>query len=253
MTKPAKPGSFRKFIEDKIHAIPGCVDIDDLMRREPESKKADYLLYDRNVIVEQKEYGNSPQHMEKGRRYQEYVGGLFKKYGIDADALDDSNRDESFGLLSAEEVAHLRKLKNDFYDKIKDEMHKANIQIQSTKRVLGLPDAVGVVLVIFDRVNGIMPDVISQRVFRAFDILKEGEPLYKHVDVFIYSLYMRDLLYNGHSQVNGQITREGSLRSIEYARRILDDLGENKGSARPYKTVSKDDIVKQLVPNVFEK
>lgn len=131
-------------------------------------------------------------------------------------------------------------------------MTAPNIQIQSTKRVLGLPDAVGVVLVIFDRVNGIMPDVISQRVFRAFDILKEGEALYKHVDVFIYSLYMRDLLYNGHSQVNGQITREGSLRSTEYARRILDDLGENKGGARPYKTVSKNDIVEQLVPNVFE-
>lgn len=252
MTKPAKPGSLRKYVEDAIRAIPGCEDVDDLMRREPEGNKADYLLYDRNVIVEQKEYRNSPQSIEKGKRYQEYVGGLFNKYGIDSNALNESNRDENFRLLSAEEVTHLHKLKGDFYDKIKDEIHKANAQIKSTKRMLGVSDAVGVVLVIFDCVNGFMPAVISQRVLGAFDILKDGEPLYKHVDVFIYSLRMKHLVYNNYSQVNGQITREGSPRSLDYARRILDDLREGQGGIWTRKAVSKDDVVQQLVPDIFD-
>lgn len=252
MTKSAKPGSLRKYIKDSIRAIPGCEDIDHLMRREPEGKKADYLLYDRTVIIEQKEYANSPQHTEKGRRYQDYADGLFNKYGVDPDILNESNPNGKFQVLSAEEAARILKLKSDFYDKIKDEMHKANTQIRSTKKILGLPNAVGVILVIFDLVDSIIPAVIHQRVVKTFEISKNGVPLYEHIDIFIYALRLKHLRYNGFSRMNGYIQRDGSPQPLECAERILGDLRKGLRSNWIRKVPSRDDTVEQLTADVFD-
>jgi len=105
---------------------------------------------------------------------------------------------------------------------------------------------------IFDQVNGIMPPVISERDFRVFDALRDGKPLYNHVDIFIFSLRMKAFLYNGSSFVNGHITRDGSTEAAQYARMILDGLKSQMGHARPRATFSKYDVIQQLVPNVFD-
>ena len=247
MTKFAKPGSLRKYVEDKISAIQGYENIDKILK----SKGADYLLYGRRVIVEQKEFENSPQHRKKGSRMQAYSEQLFEKYGINPISQDRSYLSEKYKLLSEEEATHLSKLRNDFYDKIKDDIRDANKQIESTKKALGLPEATGVVLMIFDRINSIMPSVIENRVGRIFGAQQNGEPLYKHVDVFIFALWMKDMLYDGADYLNGQMTRSGSAEHIEHARNILDALKVGQTRVRSRRMANRNDIVDQLVPDLF--
>lgn len=247
MTKPAKPGSVRKHIEDNISTIRGYENIDKIMRGD----RADYLLYDRKVIVEQKEFENSPQHNEKGRLQQAYILQLFEKYGIDPHSQDRAYLQEQRKRLSEEEAAQLENLRDNFYNKIKVNIHKANNQISSTKNVLGLPNAVGVVLMVFDRINGIIPSVIEERVNRTFNTLENGDPSCKHVDIFIYALWMKDMLYDGADYLSGHITRNASMENIEYARSILDSLKKGQTGVRTRRSPSHDSIIDQLVSDVF--
>ena len=247
MTKPAKPGSLRKHIEDKISAIQGYENLDKIMRGE----RADYLLFNRKVIIEQKEFENSPQHNKKGALQQNYTMQLFAKYGIDPYSRDQLYLQEKHKLLSQEEAGQLDKLRDDFYNKIKVNMHKANSQIGATQRVLGLPNAVGVVLMVFDKINGMMPAVIRDRVTRTFDTLENGEPSCKHVDIVIFALWMKGMSYDGAEYLNGHITRNGSTEHTEYARSILDGLKEGQTQARARRNLNAGDMVDQLVPDVF--
>lgn len=247
MTKPAKLGSLRKYVEDKVSAIQGYENIDKMLKGE----RADYLLYGRQVIVEQKEFENSPQHIKKGSIVQSYTAQIFDKYGIDPSSQDRSYLSEMYKLLSKEEVAHLSKLRNDFTDKIKDDIHKANKQIGSTKRVLGLPNATGAVLMIFDGINGIMPSVMEDRVGRIFRAQQNDEPLYKHVDIFIFVLRMKDMLFDGSSRLNGQMTRSGSAEHVGHARSILDALKAGEPRMRLRRMGKRNDVVVQLIQDVF--
>ena len=104
---------------------------------------------------------------------------------------------------------------------------------------------------IFDKINGIMPSVIEERVGRIFRAQDSGGPLYKHVDVFIFTLWMKDMLYDGASYLNGQMTRSGSAEHVGYARNILDALKVGLSQMRPRRMAERGDIVDQLVPNVF--
>lgn len=251
MTKPAKPGSLRQHVESRVCLIEGYESIDNLPRKVTGGKKADYLLCNKSVIVEQKEFLNSPQHNKRGENYQEYSAHLFQKYAINPNTQDLEYFREQYKLLSPEETLIHNELRNAFYDKIKDNIHSSNAQIASTKRILGLPNAIGVVLMLFDRVNGIMPAVINERVERAFNLRENGKFSYEHVEVFIYSIRLKDLLYNDASCMNGYVSRDSSGEKVEYARKILDALRVNTKNPRPRATPGKDDFVRQLVPNVF--
>ena len=231
--------------------ISGYESIDKLINKKTGNKKADYFLYDRKVVVEQKEFLNSPQHDKKGNAYQDYVSMLFQKHNINPYTQDKSYLREKHKLLSPDEAVHHAKLRNAFYDKIKDDIHIANNQIESTKKVFGTPNAVGVVLMIFDRVNGIMPAVISERVGRTFDIKKDGTPLYKHVDIFIYAIHLKDLEYNNATCMNGHITRDSSGEHPKVARSILDVLRIDVVNPRLRTVFKESDYVRQLVPNLF--
>jgi len=134
MVKPAKPGSVRRYVEDRLQAIPGYENINDVLPKASDGNKADYLLFDRKIIVEQKEFVNSSEHREKGRRFQEYSSVIFKKYGIDLLDPDTTKYD----LLSNEEKDILYKLRGKFYNKIKLDISEANYQIEATKRTLKL-------------------------------------------------------------------------------------------------------------------
>jgi hypothetical protein len=50
----------------------------------------------------------------------------------------------------------------------KDYMDKADKQLASSKVELAIPDALGVLLLNFDMISGIVPDIIKKSVFRCF-------------------------------------------------------------------------------------
>lgn len=247
MTNPAKPGSFRRHIEDKISGTQAFENLDDLLRLIHEDKRADYLMFDRSVIVEQKEFMDTPQHRAKGKALSDLSRSLMMKYSIKPDL---SNLAAT--TLSQDEWDDLHKLRDKFYNRMRQELHCADKQIASTKSILRIPDAVGVALMVFDKVPGIMPAVIYNRVIRFFEEQDDGGLKHKHVDIVIFSLYMKDMLYNGRPYMNGRIVRNESVEHVGYARRILDALKEGGSKNQRRAFVGKDDVITQLRPDIFQ-
>jgi hypothetical protein len=149
-------------VEDCLRKADTYENVDVLLKHLPAHKKADHLLFLREVVIEQKDYNETPEHRKKGRALKTYVSFLSAKYGQLA-SLAEFER-----IVTQEERRKLRLLENDFYDKIKDYMDRADKQLASTKVELEIPDALGVLLLNFDTISGIIPEIIKKRVFRCF-------------------------------------------------------------------------------------
>ena len=183
MTKPPKPGSLRAIVEDKIKGVPGYKNLDKELRTIREGERADYIAFDRRMVIEQKEQQNMPEHRANGRALEDLAAALEVKYKM---SMFDIAMASPPIAVTSEEAALLRKLKDKFYDKQKDNAHKANNQIASTKRILSLPNAVGVLLLIFDQVPGMMPEIINQRATRDLHAMEGNEPKFKHIDIIMF-------------------------------------------------------------------
>jgi hypothetical protein len=60
-------------------------------------------------------------------------------------------------------------------------MDEANDQIEATKRILGLRNPIALLLVLFDRIPGIIPGVVADRVQRCF-AMDGADKVYEHID-----------------------------------------------------------------------
>jgi len=244
MPKPAEENSLRKHVENALNRHTNFEDIDVLLKHINEDKRADYLIEDRSIIIEQKEYTSSDEHKAKGKAYAKFVSSMFDKYNIDPDELSLENVQGKFALLTEEEAKKHRKLRNNFYDKIKDLMHKANKQIGSTKKLLDLEKSSGALLLVFDKVSGILPRVVTERVQRSIE-------LYEHIDVVVYTIHFDSFLYNGNSTVNGMIEKQSSSSGYDCGRKIREVILGRPLSKEPI-YISNNDVVIQTKRNIFE-
>jgi hypothetical protein len=125
MAKSPKANSFRRHIVEQIEKIEGYENLNTLLK--PEQSKADHSIYNRAVIIEQKEHRSSPEHNVKGMALEAFCKTMIEKYNLDFHSPP----------LTEEEAAEFRNLKGKFSKKIKDNVHNAN-KIAATKEYLVL-------------------------------------------------------------------------------------------------------------------
>jgi hypothetical protein len=234
-------------VEDCLRKADTYEDVNVLLSHLPETKKADHLLFNREVVIEQKDYNETQEHRKKGRALNNYFSLLSAKYRINLASSADFER-----IITQEERRKLRVLKNDFYDKIKDYMDAADKQLASTKVELGIPDALGVLLLNFDTISGIFPPIVTQRVFRCFH--KPGGKQHKHIDFVIASYAMKDVAIDGCCDATQSLLSDGTNpKQLQYSRAILDLLKANASGIRPRQTNPKRFHIQPLAANdIFE-
>jgi hypothetical protein len=222
-------------------------DVNVLLEDIPEPKRADHLLFNRAVIIEQKDYNETPEHRKKGRALKTYVSFLSAKYGRQLASLAEFER-----MVTQEERRKLHRLENDFYDKIKDYMDRADKQLASTKVELKIPDALGVLLLNFDAISGIVPEITKKRVFRCF--FGPGGKQHQHIDFVIASYALKDIAINGCCYSNQSLlSDEANPKQLQYSRAILDLLLANASGIRPRQTNPERFRIQPLTANdIFE-
>jgi hypothetical protein len=234
-------------VEDCLRKADTYENVDVLLKHLPAHKKADHLLFRREVVTEQKDYNETPEHRKKGQALKTYVSFLSAKYGRQLASLAEFER-----IVTQEERRKLRLLENDFYDKIKDYMDRADKQLASTKVELEIPDALGVLLLNFDTISGIIPEIIKKRVFRCFFGL--GEKQHQHIDFVIASYAMKDAAINGCCDCNQSLLSDAAnSKQLEYSRAILDLLKANASGIRTRQTNPQRFHIQPLKANdIFE-
>jgi hypothetical protein len=165
---------------DGILGYPGAQDLEIILKDVPEGERADYLLCDGKVIIEHKDYEDTEEHRQKAEAMNDFSMSLVTKYNIpQMDIARGGLRD----FITDPERAHLDRLHDLLTRRIQNRMQGANGQIGSTKRLLNIPDAIGVFLYTFDRVSWMVPAIPAQRFWRSF--ATEEQRSYNHLDVAI--------------------------------------------------------------------
>ena len=91
-------------------------------------------------------------------------------------------------------------------------MDRADKQLASTKVELEIPDALGVLLLNFDTISGIFPEIIKKKVFRCF--FRPGGKQHQHIDFVIASYAMKDVAINGCCDCTEFIERCRQLQAV---------------------------------------
>lgn len=247
MSTPPKEDSLMHHIEKRIKRITGCKQLDQMYPGGVEGGISDYLLHDGALIVEQKNYEDSPEQRRNGQALLDLMYVLMDKYGVTPDT-----EKHLPNVLSKEDAKILSKVRDKFYDKIKDCMYEANKQIRSTKNFLSLKDSSGALLIIFDRIPGVYIDVIAERIMRCFNQSMGNKRAYNNIDFVVFSCHLKDMLVNGRPVVNGHILRQDNNdKHLEYARGIRKAMLDGVGSLPTSSISTGPPVTHQIHPDIF--
>jgi hypothetical protein len=146
--------SLRERFEDFISTLDGYENIDDLMKeRDPSGKqRADYLLADRSIIVEQKTLETDP-----AQKPQRYVENLVERGKL-----------IFWGTLSTDAIFRQmpdgQRYKYEMFQKLTkvlaDVVAKADKQTRETREIFDIPDALGVLVILNENARTLIPDTI---------------------------------------------------------------------------------------------
>ncbi|WP_428530764.1 hypothetical protein [Rhodopila sp.] len=136
----------------------------------PGKKLADYALFAGRVILEHKAYLHTPDHDKKGRALNAFFESMIAKYHIPREQVPNFRE-----RISLDEQKKLRKLEDGFYHKLQAKINACNNQIRDTKKFLGVPNAIGVAFITFDRVSWIIPGIVAQRSWRSLPNLRHTD------------------------------------------------------------------------------
>jgi hypothetical protein len=150
--------------------LEGAENIDDLMKhsRLPGRLRADYLAFDRDVIIEQKSL-----EVDLDGKIQTFVADFFRTQGI---AHPDKISFRTFveTISQYPDTGALRKrILQIVTQRIDDILAKADKQTRDTRETFVIPNAVGIVVILNDDVQIIEPDFVT---VKAFDMLRKLEP-----------------------------------------------------------------------------
>lgn len=169
--------SLEKRFRDFMSQLPFAESIDDLElpRDFDEEKRADFLLDNRNVVVELKSLEKDPEHKVN-------------------DELDKQREREDFPLFYGEqELSKILKYLPDgesinrklFYKisrSVEKAFRKANKQIGSTKKIFNCQNASGFLVLLNQEINVLSPEVLSCRISELLTKPDDdGKCHYKHV------------------------------------------------------------------------
>jgi hypothetical protein len=146
--------------ESFIRTMSGFEDIDSLLRGQNSKNQADYLLWNRKIILEQKILVVDPGH-----RPQKFV-----------DTLLQERRMAMFGTLSTryifDRLTDGTELERDmFLDMTKglgDNTEHADRQIRDTREIFSIRDAIGVLILLNESAPTLRPDLVTFRLNNIF-------------------------------------------------------------------------------------
>jgi hypothetical protein len=158
-----KNPALKERFEQFMSILKGAENIDGLMKQcvLPGRQRADYLAFDRRVIIEQKSLDVNPDY-----KIQKFIDDLMKTRGI-----------IGYGRVSLDQILLQlpdgQNLKKQLYQKltqgIDDILAKADKQTRDTRTTFLLPYAIGVVVILNDGAQVIGPDFVC---VKAFDMLR---------------------------------------------------------------------------------
>jgi hypothetical protein len=174
-----------------LKSVPGSEALDDLLAGEAYrgERRADYLLFERRVIVEVKslETDTSPKvekEMDQHRERDDFplVYGKVELSKV-LDHLPDGKaiNDRIFFKTTRS---------------IEDATRSAEEQITNTARILGLPGSVGVLVMLNQGVDILTPEIVASRVAMLMQ-RKGGDGLYRSPIAFSWLLFESHIVTNG--------------------------------------------------------
>ncbi len=173
-------GRLNTRFEAFVHAGKGFENIDTLLRHSvlPEKKRADYLLLNRQIIIEQKSLDTDPVY-----KAESFVNDLFASRGIFGYG--------QFGLAPIlNKLSDGEKVKADFHAKmtkiIDDIIAHADKQTKDTREIFMIPASLGVVVILNEAAGSLFPDAVRYRVQKTLcKKARDGALRYPHNDVVI--------------------------------------------------------------------
>lgn len=141
-------------------------------------QRADYLACNRRVVIEQKSLDVNPDY-----KVQRFLDDLAK-----AGRLPSSGETVLAELLSkvSDGVVLFDKLRERVTKVLDDIIAKADHQTRDTKQTLRIPEAIGVVVVLNERAQLLLPDIATVKLFDALRKRRpDGELRYVHNQVII--------------------------------------------------------------------
>jgi len=179
--------------ETFIRTVRGFESVDDLLKDRPreDRKRADYLLWDRRIIVEQKSLETDPSY-----RPQQFIDDLIKERGILFYGRTSSDR--IFASLHDGQEQKKRMLLNITKGMEKDIAH-ANKQTGDTRAIFAIPDAFGMVVILNTSAPTLRPDLISYSLGQIFEKRRtDGSIRYQNNDgVIVISEAHTDISQTG--------------------------------------------------------
>lgn len=186
-----------------LKGMAGYEEVDSLMRGNRSLlKRADYLLESRTIIIEQKEITKYKWLRKDDLR--EFKNSVIARYGVDP-----LTRGMRFDQLSSDELQRLQHIMLNDVDIIRDAIEKANRQICDTKTLFEIPNAVGVLLLICDRNEYLLPQAIATRLKTALDMKLGDEFRYPHVECAVAFCRAKGFLVDNRTRFNLRVSREG--------------------------------------------
>jgi hypothetical protein len=166
----------RKRFESFIKIFPGFESVDALLddASYADKERADYLLSDRNVIVEQKALVVDP--VDKA---QQFVNRLLA-HGRIRPFRKSTTRAIFDSLPDGKVLGH--KMYLNMTRSIEKHIAKADRQTRDTREIFNIPEAVGVLLILNESARALPPDLIRYRLDLVYGDVSRGVPRCPHND-----------------------------------------------------------------------
>lgn len=177
MSSTAAVAILQERFERFIPSMPGYENVDELLKgvHLEGKKRADYLLCDRRVIVEQKVLIHDPS-----RKPQQFVTQLIRERGYLLYGTTSTNRIFA-GMADGQEQK--RRMFLDITKGVEANFAAADKQTRDTREIFAIPDAVGIVLFLNLSAPTLHPDLIRFGLSQTLQKKREdGSMRYRHTD-----------------------------------------------------------------------
>ena len=183
-----------------MSTLPGVENIDTLMEQcdLPDRKRADYLAFNRRVIIEQK----SLETVDLHDKVQAVIDGLSERENLGEGEISLA----SFAKLipqSPDGNDCKKRLRQMLTQKIDDVLAKADRQTGDSRKTFVIPQAVGIVVILNDSIQLIEPDFVVDKAFAMLQekFLPTGKIRYPHNQVVIYISEAHRIQSDDHAEI----------------------------------------------------
>lgn len=112
MTKQPMHISLGQHVKDRLRNMSGYEDIEQLNIPTIKGRRADHLAFNRDLIIEQKDFTPSEEHVRNGANLENAIKYLMNKYDVGPDTIPNIHN-----AISEQESRHLFDLRNKFIRK----------------------------------------------------------------------------------------------------------------------------------------